>query len=91
MLTEAQAWRKIARRIIAGRWAKEGLCREVCELRDDRQISEEMEFRMDDRIDETIIQYNAWAYPMGEEPEARALMALLFAVQAEEEYKGNVE
>jgi hypothetical protein len=86
MLNEANAWRKIARRIVEGEWENDGLCFEVEELRYACLISEEMSNQMIDRIDEFLTRYQAWAYPPGEEGEARALAALLFAVQVEEEY-----
>jgi hypothetical protein len=93
MLTEAQAWRKIARKIVTGKWGKRGLCYEVEELGWSDQISDDTEMRMYRRIGNV---HNEWAYHMrdgfvGEEPEGRALAALLFAVQAKDEYKKKVK
>jgi hypothetical protein len=89
MLTEAAAWRKIARKIVTGKWAKEGLCCEVAVLRFNRQISDTMEGRMYDRIDSYIRGSGYWkfpyAYPKGEEPEGRALAALWMVLEAEED------
>ena len=95
MLTEAQAWRKIARRITAGVWAKEGLCFETYRLYgEDDGISWDTYLRMTKRINQTLSgdatlprAFGWYAYPKGTEPEGRALAALLFAVQVEEERK----
>jgi hypothetical protein len=89
MLTEAEAWREIARRIVAGEWAKEGLCREITELSFRGLVSWEVGTSMSHRIQfhiDYISQFIMWAYPRGEEPEGRALAALWMALEAEEEY-----
>jgi hypothetical protein len=83
MLTEAQAWREIARRIVEGEWKRFGLCREIQALllaedkilRDDASA---MFLRLG-----TYLDYG-WAYTPGEEREARALAALWLALDAED-------
>jgi hypothetical protein len=88
MLTEAQAWRRIARTIVEGKWAHSGLCDEVGTLRFNRQISGTVEERMYERINSYIRGSKSWwAYPDGEEADGRALAALWMALEAEEERK----
>jgi hypothetical protein len=85
-MTEAEAWREIARRIVEGKWGGWGLCREVwslcIELRITRSMWNKMAGRVEDHLDAAGL---SWAYPEGTEPEARALAALWLALEAEEE------
>lgn len=92
MLTEAQAWRKIARRIVERKWRTRGLCFEAYRLYNGEVggISGATYIRMTDRIDENLRVHpdtteDGHAYPPGEEPEARVLAALWLALEAEEE------
>ena len=88
MLTEAQAWRRIARKIVAGKWAKEGLCFEAYRLCDgeDGGIPWATYYRMTDRIDQSLPS-GGYAYPKGTEPEGRVLAALWMALEVEDECK----
>jgi hypothetical protein len=86
-MTEAQAWREIARRIVEGKWGKEGLCFEVYRLYgEDDGMPWAIYYRMTNRIGQNLLS-GGYAYPKGTEPEGRALAALLFAVQVEDERK----
>ena len=89
-LTEAAAWRKIARKIVEGEWSSLGLCYEIGKLRwSGGHISWRIDRKMWDRINEHLDGHAClWdhsAYPMGEEPEGRALAALWMALEAEED------
>lgn len=99
-LTEPQAWREIARRIVEGEWSKSGLCREANVLLERDRVNDCVFVRMMDRIDDHIqarnnsIDYRpdcgfSWAYEFGTEPEARAFAALWLALEAEEEAKAE--
>lgn len=86
MLTEPQAWREIARRIVEGEWAMEGLCFEGTRLWLQSRISDSTEIAMWKRIKpHTAHALDRYLAPPGEEPEARALFALLMAEIAEDE------
>jgi hypothetical protein len=84
-MTEPEAWREIARRIVEGEWALSGLCREVWFLYMERGITRSIRMfeRVEDHLDAAGLI--GWAYPEGTEPEARALAALWLALEAEEE------
>jgi hypothetical protein len=84
-MTEPEAWREIARRIVEGEWAFCGLCREVWFLYMERGIMRSI--RMLERVKHHLDAAGliGLAYPEGTEPEARALAALWLALEAEEE------
>jgi hypothetical protein len=83
-MTEPEAWREIARRIVEGEWGRWGLCREVWLLYMERGITSSI--RMSERVKHHLDAAGlSWAYPEGTEPEARALAALWLALEAEEE------
>jgi hypothetical protein len=88
-MTEPEAWREIARRIVEGEWSRFGLCREVAGLRVQRKIAEEKAYAMTvnvlNHLVETGSRQHGYVYPEGTEPEARALAALWLALEAEEE------
>ena len=88
-MTEAEAWREIARRIVDGKWGQYGLCRETSRLHWDQLITDDMAFAMCERIlphlMETSSRRHGYVYPEGTEPEARALAALWLALEAEED------
>jgi hypothetical protein len=88
-MTEPEAWREIARRIVAGEWDAIGLCREVWKLRNQQSIAPKlalvMAFRAVEHVDLIDNQSHPYAYHQGAEPEARALAALWLALEAEEE------
>lgn len=80
MLTEPQAWREIARRIVEGEWRRDGLCTEVTRLWAEGRIACTRDTAMCDRIRlHTRDKGDAYLAPPGTEPEARALFALLMA------------
>jgi hypothetical protein len=83
-MTEPEAWREIARRIVEDEWARCGLCREVWFLYMERGIMRSIRMlkRVKDHLDAAGL---IWAYPEGTEREARALAALWLALEAEEE------
>lgn len=85
-MTEAEAWREIARRIVEGEWHQYGLCRETWRLRHKRDITPSIWWAMHDHLKYHLNAFGLdWAYPEGTEPEARALAALWLALEAEEE------
>lgn len=85
-LTEPEAWREIARRIVRRTWNKMGLCAELYDLCAERLISCFKMCDMEDRIKHHLRMHNShWAYEAGTEPEARILAALWLALEAEEE------
>jgi len=85
-MTEAEAWREIARRIVEGDWSRLGLCREVRFLHRVSAIAFSVHQSMAKRLTRHLIACGRiWAYPEGTEPEARALAALWLALEAEEE------
>jgi len=91
-MTEAQAWREIARRIVEGEWHKKGLCYEAWRLLREDQVCPSTEGVMFQRanlhVQELIgvsdTRILAFAYPPGSEPEARALAALWMALESKE-------
>jgi hypothetical protein len=87
-MTEPEAWREIARRIVEGKWEGFGLCNEVLRLYgEDRTECAELH-AMYKRVRQHVAvspDSPHWAYPAGTEPEARALAALWLALEAEEE------
>ncbi len=88
-MTEAEAWREIARRIVEGEWDQYGLCREVADLQVQRRITGEkasaMHINVLSHLIQTSSRLHGYVYPEGTEPEARALAALWMALEAEEE------
>jgi hypothetical protein len=85
-MTEAEAWREIARRIVEGEWVQCGLCRETWYLRIKGDVAISVWWRMHDHLKYHLNAFGLdWAYPAGTEPEARALAALWLALEAEED------
>ena len=88
-MTEPEAWREIARRIVEGEWSRLGLCREVANLQVQRRITEKkasaMAINVLSHLMETSSRQHGYVYPEGTEREARALAALWLALEAEEE------
>ena len=84
-LTEPEAWREISRRIVEGEWARYGLCHEACLLRFSSSISGKTLTTMEHLDDAPWVYPPPYAYPPSKEPEARALVALWLALEAEEE------
>jgi hypothetical protein len=88
-MTEPEAWREIARRIVEGEWSRFGLCREVAGLQVQRKITEEkasaMAINVLSHLMETSSRRHGYVYPEGAEPDSRALAALWLALEAEEE------
>ena len=95
MLTEPEAWREIARRIVEGDWCRHGLCAEIEELLINGALASGVFLDMRRRIRGAAdLSPNRWrandgcawfAFPMGAQPEARAMAALFFALEAEDE------
>jgi hypothetical protein len=88
MMTEPEAWRYIALRIVEGRWCKIGLCYETYELFDAERIEVRTWLSMKKRVARHLLglgESGEFAYPMGTKPEARALAALWLALEAEED------
>jgi hypothetical protein len=88
-LTEPEAWREIARRIVEGEWEEFGLCLETEKLEDENMVTGKtcaaMRIRVCDHVACCDSAIFGWAYSVGVEPEARALAALWLALEAEEE------
>jgi hypothetical protein len=88
-MTEPEAWREIARRIVEGDWKKCGLCREAGALHENDKVTTAVFRSMSYRVRQHVAYCDSavwgWAYRMGTEPEARALAALWLALEAEEE------
>jgi hypothetical protein len=82
-MTEAEAWREIARRIVEGEWSRLELCYDAHKLYLQSQIDRPLSVKMRERLEQHIGR--GLAYPYGTEPEARALAALWLALEAEEE------
>ena len=75
-LTEAAAWREIARKIVEGEWGRYGLCREInVLLLEEKTIDKEVAWTMVRRL-RTYVKWHVWAYPQGMEEEGRVLAAL---------------
>jgi len=86
-LTEAQAWREIARRLGQGKRFRRGLCYEAHLLFwRERRCSVEMSDIMEKRAANHISSegFYGFAYRPGEERDARILAALWMALEAEE-------
>jgi hypothetical protein len=87
-MTEAEAWREIARRIVEGEWKGFGLCNEVIRLYDEDRTERAELHAMYKRVRQHVAvspDGPDWAYPASTEPEARALAALWLALEAEED------
>ena len=88
-MTEAQAWREIARRIVDRQWSRLGLCREVWNLLRPaplpRETARTMIARATRHVESSGKDIGEYVYPEGTEREARALAALWLALEAEEE------
>ena len=88
-MTEAEAWREIARRIVEGEWLRLGLCFEAVELEWKGDVTHATRMDMCKRACRHALcsssRHNGHAYRAGTEPEARALAALWLALEAEEE------
>jgi hypothetical protein len=88
-MTEPEAWREIARRIVEGKWNKYGLCGEAADLYVRLLVTGNMATAMCERVRPHVLstsgRQRGYAYPAGTEPEARALAALWLALEAEEE------
>jgi hypothetical protein len=95
MMTEAEAWREVARRFALA-IAPYGLCYEIAELCDFEKVSESAYRTMSERVDEHLGGAK-WAYEpravqgcwdiehdYSEHREARCLAALWLALEAEE-------
>ena len=87
-LTEAQAWREIARRLGNGKRFQFGLCYEAdqvwCEGRCSHETLDIMEKRATNHVVSSGDSFYGLAYPHGEERAARILAALWMALEAEE-------
>jgi hypothetical protein len=83
-MTEAEAWREIARRIVEGEWNQYGLCREVWRLLMEAHKAPLLFLLMTKRLRCHTRGYG-WAYFPSAEPQTRALAALWMALEAEEE------
>ena len=83
-MTEAEAWREIARRIVEGEWSRKGLRREALNLYHPTPI---VDFETAQAMHVRIYKHVSagGVYEWGTEPEARALAALWLALEAEEE------
>jgi hypothetical protein len=88
-MTEPEAWREIARRIVEGEWEGVGLCREVVELKWQGVLTDNTRIAMLRRALNHVFfssnRHDGHAYFAGTEREARALAALWLALEAEEE------
>lgn len=96
-MTEAQAWREIARRIADGESRMPfGLCRELADLfsringttlpiYEDSGLYTKMYKRCEEHVRAMGFAGTAVAFPAGKERESRILAALLFALEAEDD------
>ena len=88
-MTEAEAWREIARRIVEGEWGWLGLCYEIARLKVQQRVADDqagaMALRVEYHVESGASRSYPYAYVEGTEPEARALAALWLALEAEEE------
>jgi hypothetical protein len=84
-MTEAEAWREIARRIVEGEWKNQGLCSEAWQLFFGGLITPSVSATMRVRIRHYLGNNQWWAYRQGTNREARVLAALWMALEAEEE------
>lgn len=89
-MTRAQAWREVARRITEGEHL-DGICNEVVILYTHCKISRDTRVKMLIQVRSHILAHTTlderwagWAYPPGEEREARILAALWMAMEATE-------
>ena len=85
-LTEAQAWREIARRLGQGKWFRFGPCHEADRLWCERRCSDETQDIMEKRVTNHVSPGDSvyvFAYVQGEERDARILAALWMALEAE--------
>jgi hypothetical protein len=83
-MTEAEAWREIARRIVEGEWNHQGLCSEAWRLFFGGLITPSVSAMMRVRMRHYVGNNQWWAYRQGTNREARALAALWMALEAEE-------
>jgi hypothetical protein len=94
-LTEAQAWRAIAEKLLTQGYVQWGLCKEVARITvrtEDEHLYAPMTARLEAHLHSYPERYGAynpgegeWAFPRGECHEERALAALWMALEAEEE------
>jgi len=88
-MTEAEAWREIARRIVDGEWSRLGLCNETVELKRKGDVTHATRMDMCIRAWRHALssssRHNGHAYRAGTNHEARALAALWLALEAEED------
>ena len=86
-LTEAQAWREVARRFVErdDRAAGDGLCIAVAEIAREKAISVARYGKMKGRVRSYMLadEHYAYPYPWSEHIDARALAALWLACEAE--------
>ncbi len=95
LLSEAEAWRGVARRIGEGGTGKRGLCSEVDRMSIDGEIGRDVYFAMCNRVEAYNQPYEKercylgfggpYFYPPGEDWDARLLCALWLACEAEDE------
>lgn len=89
-MNEAQAWREVARRIAEGEWQHRGLCKERMELFGAGRIDVATNDTMLVRVLGHVLlsscrEGSGFAYPPGEESEARIYAALWLALEAEQD------
>jgi hypothetical protein len=81
-MTEAEAWREIARRIVEGEWSNSWMFTLVCALYFRGAITEATKKVMELRVASHL---RLVSLPIDSNPDSRALAALWLALEAEEE------
>jgi hypothetical protein len=81
-MTEPEAWREIARRIVEGEWSNSWMFTLVCALYFRGATTEATKKVMELRVASHL---RLSAVPIDSSPESRALAALWLALEAEEE------